>query len=727
MAIAESDTAFDYGDLLGDAGGGWKRRLLWLTFLGVAGAAALVSWYFFFRSGGGGETAVESTTAQVALGSIAKSISTSGTVAAKQTSDLSFEGSGEVTQVHVTMGQQVKAGDVLAEIDPADAQRALDTARVGLQVAQAKLDDLLDGASAADLASADQSVAAAQSSYDKAVRAMEDLLEPPTSLELAAALQDVTAAQAKLQQANEARTRLGDDAATAVSTAEDALNNAQDALDKAESDAADAESEVSSTQAALYSAEDDYCAIDSSPSFCSGHDAPIASADEATLVSSADSGTPTQAQAATKALNANTSYRNAVSAAQAAGDAIEDAGAAVDDAQDTLDEAEEAPSVGEIASADAAVSGAQLAVDQANDALADLQAGRAQDDIDDAQDAIDSAAVSLASAEAKRDETYAGAETTEILQQRESVKQAQNTVEEAQEALDATKLVAPYDGTVAEVDIEAGDTVGGGAGSSSSSTTASAAIVLNTPDALVLDLTISESDYTSVKVGQTGVATFEAITDGFYPFVIESVGTVGTTTQGVVTYQAAARLMTSPTAGGMPGGFQRRAGATSPPPAGAVQATPGVNVASTPTVAGTAMPAATPSTRNAAATGAASTPAATVTAAAKPAVGMNATVTIVTEQAQNALTVPSRAVQQAGTNTYVEVQAEDGTISQVTVTTGLSDDTNTEITSGLDEGQTVVVPGRSTITASSTSTSGLPSFPDGGGFQGGPPPGGGAP
>jgi multidrug efflux pump subunit AcrA (membrane-fusion protein) len=101
---------------------------------------------------------------------------------------------------------------------------------------------------------------------------------------------------------------------------------------------------------------------------------------------------------------------------------------------------------------------------------------------------------------------------------------------------------------------------------------------------------------------------------------------------------------------------------------------------------------------------------------------MNATVTIVVEQAQDVLMVPDSAIQSEGPSSVVEVQKDDGSTEKVAVQTGLSDGTNTEITSGLDEGQTVIVPSR---TASSTTTS--TQFQQGPSFQigGGPPEGGG--
>ena len=110
---------------------------------------------------------------------------------------------------------------------------------------------------------------------------------------------------------------------------------------------------------------------------------------------------------------------------------------------------------------------------------------------------------------------------------------------------------------------------------------------------------------------------------------------------------------------------------------------------------------------------------------------MNATVTITVQQAQNVLMVPDRAIQTQGGNSVVEVQKDDGSTETVVVQTGLSDGTNTEITSGLEEGQTVILPSRAATTTSAQATTTTRTGTQGGGlFQfggegGGPPSGAG--
>jgi hypothetical protein len=268
---------------------------------------------------------------------------------------------------------------------------------------------------------------------------------------------------------------------------------------------------------------------------------------------------------------------------------------------------------------------------------------------------------------------------------------------------------------VAALNIAVGDMAG------ASST--SAPIILNTPNAIDLNLTVTESDLPSVKIGQSGIATFDALSGSVFPIVIDAVGTNPTTTQGVVTYQVRARFVAgaaSAAAGAAgQGAFRGRTfGAAGTPEAGATSPAGGLQGArATAAAEGTPVPGATPS--------AAGTPQATATAAPKPEPGMNATVIITVEQAQNVLEVPDRAIQTQGGNSTVEVRKDDGSTETVVVQTGLTDGTNTEIKTGLEEGQTVILPTLTGVTtsaqATTTTSTGGGGFFFGGAGEGRPP------
>jgi macrolide-specific efflux system membrane fusion protein len=86
-------------------------------------------------------------TAAVARGTVLASVSASGTLVSPSDTGVSFGASGKVTAVNVKVGDQVKAGQVLARMDTAQADEDLAAAQSGVDVAQANLDKAEKGTS----------------------------------------------------------------------------------------------------------------------------------------------------------------------------------------------------------------------------------------------------------------------------------------------------------------------------------------------------------------------------------------------------------------------------------------------------------------------------------------------------------------------------------------------------------------------------------------------------
>lgn len=82
---------------------------------------------------------------------------------------------------------------------------------------------------------------------------------------------------------------------------------------------------------------------------------------------------------------------------------------------------------------------------------------------------------------------------------------------------------------------------------------------------------------------------------------------------------------------------------------------------------------------------------------------MSVSANILIDSKNDVLTIPTSAIQTSNDESIVKV-LKDGQVSQVVVTTGLSDSTNTEIISGLNEGDTVVI-STSTTTKTNSTTS----------------------
>ncbi len=168
----------------------------------------------------------------------------------------------------------MQAGDTLATLDDADAQRRVETAEVQLRLSQLRLDALLADPGASEIASARQSIESAESQVTSAEQALARLSEPPGASELASAEQAVANALGQLSSAEEALARLGDPpGASELASAEQAVANALGQLSSAEealarlgeppvaSELASAEQAVANALGQLSSAEEALAAL----------------------------------------------------------------------------------------------------------------------------------------------------------------------------------------------------------------------------------------------------------------------------------------------------------------------------------------------------------------------------------------------------------------------------------------------------------------------------------
>lgn len=146
------------------------RGVIVLVVLLLAGGGA--AWYFLggsSKSQAKAQATSQVTTATVQLGNIQLSASGSGTLAARQSVDLSFSTSGTVAELKVKLGDQVKTGDVLAKLDNAkDLEAKVASAQLALIEAQQTLTKLQKNANVS-LAQAYQDLVTAQETYNTAL------------------------------------------------------------------------------------------------------------------------------------------------------------------------------------------------------------------------------------------------------------------------------------------------------------------------------------------------------------------------------------------------------------------------------------------------------------------------------------------------------------------------------------------------------------------------------
>ncbi|MCX6722435.1 MAG: efflux RND transporter periplasmic adaptor subunit [Candidatus Staskawiczbacteria bacterium] len=231
----------------------------------------------------------------------------------------------------------------------------------------------------------------------------------------------------------------------------------------------------------------------------------------------------------------------------------------------------------------------------------------------------------------------------DLQSQKLTLQKSQNSLQDAKDALSNYYIYAPFDGVVGAVSVQKGDTISSG----------TSAITFITQKEYTT-ISLSEIDVTKIKMGNKAVLTFDAIDGLTIAGQVTEIDTIGTVSQGVVSYNVKITFDTQDSR-------------------------------------------------------------------IKP--GMSVSANVITETRQDVLVVPNSAVKSKNGSSYVLVLDQKQNLSsrkltnqgfisvtaplQKTVQTGISDSVNTEITSGLSEGDQVVVrtiTGTSVTTAATTSS-----------------------
>ncbi len=141
------------------------------------------------------------------------------------------------------------------------------------------------------------------------------------------------------------------------------------------------------------------------------------------------------------------------------------------------------------------------------------------------RDAITSSARSIAERTESLAKLKSGADELDIQAQELNVAQRENALLDAREKLADYFVRAPFDGTIAKVNVKKSDSISAG----------TVAAVLITKQKLA-EISLNEVDVTKVKVGDKATLTFDAIEGLSIAGQVAEIDTVGTVTQGVVNY-----------------------------------------------------------------------------------------------------------------------------------------------------------------------------------------------
>ncbi|UMX48355.1 MAG: efflux RND transporter periplasmic adaptor subunit [Candidatus Nealsonbacteria bacterium DGGOD1a] len=113
-------------------------------------------------------------TEKVIRGAITQEVAETGTVKKGDTVNLSFKNSGTIDRINAAKGQEVSAGDVLAELDSRQLKVQLAQARANLDFYNLQLEKLRKGAATEDIGIIESQVRAAQSALASAEQSLVD-------------------------------------------------------------------------------------------------------------------------------------------------------------------------------------------------------------------------------------------------------------------------------------------------------------------------------------------------------------------------------------------------------------------------------------------------------------------------------------------------------------------------------------------------------------------------
>jgi multidrug efflux pump subunit AcrA (membrane-fusion protein) len=392
-----------------------ERR--WLNIsLGVICIAAIVAAYL--TVGPASPTAAQSRrTATVAKGVVQSTVSGSGTLKPAANLGVNFPAGGTLTGVFVHVGDHVKSGELLAEINPSSAKSGLRSAEIALSTDEAAYQDAVKGLTPAEQHQAEIGAEQSKASVNSAKQSLSQDQQTAKSEESSAGA-SVAQAEVSLKNTEQSvvvEARIQQDALnvaiTQRSTDEKAVTEARAAVEEAKSLLATERAKSPPSEQKVSSAESKVVSAESS----------LRSA-ESKLVQDDNS--------------IVTAQNN-----QAAG---------VVKGQQSIDSARNS-----VANAKRARSSTKLKSEQT---------------IAQARTSLTSQELSMQSTLASNEVKAAPPKTSTVVSAENTVKTTQMTVEKARQTLSETKLYAPAEGVVASIKNAVGESVSGtGAEGSSSS------------------------------------------------------------------------------------------------------------------------------------------------------------------------------------------------------------------------------------------------------------------
>lgn len=451
-----------------------QNRLGWgIGILVVIGV--LVAGFFLFNRDQPSGVRLNYALARPQRSPISATVNASGAIQPQQVIDLTFASSGLISEVLVQVGDQVAAGQVLARLDTRDLELRVDQAAAQLAQAQASLDRLRAGPSAAEVAAAEAQLAQAQAQLRQTTGNVTE--------------QDLAAARAQVEQARANLERvLGGPKASEIAQAQAQVDQAAAALqaqrDSLSAAKTRAESQLLQAANTLRDRQAEYSRIYNENR---EREQQLARFGQSLPQSALD----TEAAALRAVENAEEQMRQAQVAYEQARQAeitgIAQAEAQLRSAQANLDRILAGADSDQVAAARAQVAQAEANL---NKLLGDQRAG-----------SLAAANAAVASAQANLQRITAPPSEADLASAEAQVASARASLSQAQLALERATLTAPIAGVVAEVNLEVGEFYNA----------ARPAVVLADLSGYYVDVTVDEIDVAQIAVGQPVILVLDAL------------------------------------------------------------------------------------------------------------------------------------------------------------------------------------------------------------------------
>lgn len=416
---------------------------------------------------------------KVSKGSLIKTVSGSGQVSASNQVDLLPKASGELIRLNIVKGQEVKDGDILAQIDVSDIYKSLRDAQTNLASAKLALQKLQQPTDQLSLLQAENSLASTQESRQQALDNLSKAYEEGFN-DVANAFLDLPSVMSSLQ-----GILFGNDLDINQENIDYYFDNTKrydEHVRQYRDDAYDAYQIARS----LYDAN--FNTYKSASRFS-------ATSTVESLIKQTYDTTKNIAEAVKSTNNLIQFYR------------------------DQLNEHGSTPN--SISSTHLNNLDSYTAI--TNGHLSSLLS--ITNSLKTNNDSIVSLERSIKEKEESLAKLQAGTDALDIQSQQLSVRQKQNAVADLNEKLADYTIRAPFDGVIADIGVVKGDAV----------STATAVVTLITKQSIA-EISLNEVDAAQVKVGQKVTLTFDAVEDLSITGLVAELDSLGTVSQGVVNY-----------------------------------------------------------------------------------------------------------------------------------------------------------------------------------------------